>query len=544
MSDPLEARPRIGPAEIGGAVSTGILVVLSFPLFGSSIGLDGIIWIAFVPFILAAFGAGPRRGLVLGATAGAVIEGAGFVWILVALRNFTAVPAIVASAGFFLWVAYSAVPWALFGAALGTARRPAALFWVVAFWVGLEHHYPRVFPWHVGGALHARPWFLQTADVWGASGLTGLVLLANVCAALIALRCAGRARIPWLAVGGTAALVGASLAYGAVRLREVQRLEAAAPRLSVAIVQAALDPRERRARAFDVYREATRELLSQSPADLVVWPEGSASGEGVFPFDLAPEANRPTRERWRDPDAGSLLEAFAEELGTPIVAGGPGLDASRRPPFSNVLAYARPGEPLVVYEKNWRVPLGEVVPFLELVPQGLRERLGLVFVGTIAAGRTNPLAPCGAHRFRSLICYEATLPGYVARSAAGADFLVNITEDAWYGRTAHVPQHVSVLQLRVVENRIPIVRAANMGPSGVFGITGRLERPTGIFRQDRTVAELKVLSLPTAYRSWGRHLPLAALLASIAAAACGRVEGLPLSRRLCGRCGGASSGAG
>lgn len=519
MSDPQEAGRRLGPAELGGAVATGVLVVFSFPLFGASVGLEGTIWVAFVPLILAAFGAGPRRGFVLGATAGTVIEGAGFVWILVAIRNFTAVPAIVASLGFFLWVAYSTVPWAIFGAALGAARRPGALLWVVAFWVGLEHHYPRVFPWHVGGALYSRPWLVQTADVWGASGLTGLVLLANASAALVALRCARRARIPWLAVGGTAALIAASLAYGAVRLREVERLEAEAPRLRVAIVQAALDPRERKARAFDVYREATRELLSRSPADLAVWPEGAAAGEGVFPFDLAPEANRPVRERWRDPDAGSLLQALAEELRTPIAAGGTGLDASRRPPWSNVLAYARPGEPLIVYEKNWRLPLGEVVPFLDLVPEGLRERLGLVFVGTIAAGRTNPLAPCGPHRFRSLICYEATLPGYVARSAAGADFLVNITEDAWYGRTAHIPQHVSVLQLRVVENRIPLVRAANMGPSGVFGITGRLEHPTRIFREDRAVAELKVLSLPTAYRSWGRHLPLAALLASIAAAA-------------------------
>lgn len=557
--------PRsLPPWRLGCALLSGTLVVLSFPLFGSEMGLDPLVWIALVPLFLAAVGVGLGRGAFLGWCAGLVVEGAGFIWILLALRRFTGLPSIVTSLFFLIWVLYSSAPWAILGAVLGRCSRPSGLLWALAFWVGVEHGFPRLFPWHLGGAVHEREWLLQTVDVWGASGLTALVLLTSAVATYLVLFVLRRAPFPKRSLVVLVVFHAASLVYGAARLRSVTAVEDRAPPLRVAAIQGALDPRSRGISALDVYRRATERALSeeraaatQHPAaqdrvptqarpaarkgadsrqmseavggtgagegtgardgaegpdglDLVVWPEGSAEHADFLPFDLDPARNS-RRLAWKGRDLADSLQAFVEATGVPLVAGGSGYRDGREPPFSNVAAYLRPGKTPAYYEKNVRIPFGEVVPFLDLLPRPFRERLGLHHVGTIAAGSTQPLFALGDHVFRTLICYEATLPAIVARSAPGADFIVNITEDVWYGRTAHIPQHVSILRLRVVENRVPILRATNIGPSGVFGITGRLERGRKILAPEEVVGTLRPASVPTVYGSVGRFLPYALL---------------------------------
>jgi apolipoprotein N-acyltransferase len=549
MTSPPNQKGRIAVWRVGGSVASGVLVVLAFPRFGSEVGLDWLVWMALTPFLLAAVGEGARRGILLGASMGVTIEAAGFLWILLAMRRFTELPSVLTSLGFLLWVLYTAVPWALLGGVVGRSR-PATLPWVVPFWVGLEHLYPRLFPWHLGGALHARSWLLQTVDIWGASGLTALVLIASLCAFYVIRALQGRGRWPRGLLVAFALLLGASLLYGALREEGIRRAEEAARSFRVALFQGAMDPRFRRETGFERYVQATRTQLSSSKVDLVVWPEGAADDEDSLPFDLDPASNS-KRSLWTGRDLLPPLQALADEFSTPLVVGGTGFRAGRDPMFSNVSVYVQPGQPACFYEKNVRLAFGEVVPFLEWIPRSLRESLG-IRVGTIAAGHENPACPFRGARFRNLICYEAilpgyvadhaqgadflvnitedmwygrtahipqhvsvlrlrvveNLPGYVADHAQGADFLVNITEDMWYGRTAHIPQHVSVLRLRVVENRTPLVRCANVGPSGVLWPSGRFEHGSRVFEPEEIVTTFPAWSQHTVYQSAGRYLPI------------------------------------
>lgn len=494
----------IPPAwRIAAALLSGVLIVLAFPLFGSEMGLDWLVWGALTPLFFAATGQGVRRGLLLGLCAGTILEAAGFLWILLAIRRFTGMPWLLSTMGFLLWVLYSSLPWAALGGALGGCSRPHRVLWVLPFWVGLEHCFPRLFPWHLGGALHARQWLVQTVDIWGASGLTALVFLASACFYLGGLSALRRERFPLAATVALAVLTAGALGYGALRLDQVRRLEKAAPLLRVALIQGALSPDRRGREGLEYYLEATEQVLERGGVDLVVWPEGAVSGAEWPPFDLTP--GRGPRGV-RGGQAAVALARKVEELGVPLVAGGTGYDATRLPPVSNVLAYFQPGRLPAFYEKNIRVPGGEYVPLLDHLPESWRRRFA--HIGTLAAGTTNPRLSLDDHSFRSLICYEAVLPGFVARTAAGTDFLVNITEDVWYGRTAHIPQHVSVLRLRVVENRTPVVRCTNMGPSGVFTPSGRFLSSGAVFEPAADIVAFGMGRLSTVYGLWGRFLPV------------------------------------
>jgi apolipoprotein N-acyltransferase len=148
-----------------------------------------------------------------------------------------------------------------------------------------------------------------------------------------------------------------------------------------------------------------------------------------------------------------------------LAAGSAAVSRRRRPPVSNVAVFIRPGEAPRFYEKNVPLLFGERVPGFDLLPASWREKLAQV--GNIALGTENPLLhlPRGP-AFRNLLCYEAVIPSYARASSRGADFLVNLTEDMWYGNTAQIPQHASVLVLRAVENRATILRTGSVRSDG------------------------------------------------------------------------------
>jgi apolipoprotein N-acyltransferase len=283
----------------------------------------------------------------------------------------------------------------------------------------------------------------------------------------------------------------------AIAQSAVQKARKAAPSFRAVLVQGFRDPRERGEQSLAFYVNASREALSAREADLLVWPEGA----DPWPIDLTRGVDPWRVHRAAEPAAPRALAAGPFKV--PLVTGGTGFDAHRLPRLSGILLYVRPGEPPLFYEKNIRMPFGEVIP---LVSDSLLERLG-VPVRTIARGTDNPALPFRGKTFRSLICYEAVFPGYFRRAAEGADFLVNITEDMWYGRTAHIPQHASVLRLRAVENRIPLLRVSNVGPSGVFDLTGSFHGGQKVYEEEVVFVEWRAASLPTVYARGGHLLP-------------------------------------
>lgn len=489
--------------QVLGALLSGLLLLLAFPQYGSEMGLDGLVWVGLVPLFLSSVGTGLRRGLLLGWCTGLVLESSGFCWILLAIRRFTGLPSPVAALIFSLWVLYASIPWALLGGLLGASGRSSSLSRALLCWVSIEGLFPRLFPWHLGGALHGREWIVQCADLLGASGLTALVFLWNALVFTVVGWLRGKRGLPYGLAVVSVVLLAAALLYGRSRLEYVTGVTGEAPSLRVLLVQGALDPAQRSDRGLEHYISETEKLLESSGGpDLIVWPEGADQ----YPFNLTPRESP-----WLFHKGHVPPERLIRRITAPLVAGSAGYARGRLPEFSNVAFFLEPGKQPFFYEKNRRILFGEHVPCIGWLPESWRREI-FQNIGTLWPGEGNPPMRLGNATFKNLICYEAVLPGYICESSRGADFLVNITEDVWYGQTAHISQHVSVLILRVVENRTPLVRCANMGPSGVIHATGRFERGKKVFAPEGVWSELRPRSLPTVYRSWGRHLPLAILV--------------------------------
>ncbi|HKA45242.1 MAG TPA: apolipoprotein N-acyltransferase [Burkholderiales bacterium] len=484
----------------------GVLLVLSYPRYG----LDWLVWIAFAPFFWAVTGAGWRRGLIGGFIAGVILEACGFSWVLDAMMNFTGLGLAGGLAMYTPWVLYETVPWAALGLCLGLQRtgdRPllAGALVAIPLWIALEHYYPRVFPWHVGVALGERISLVQAADLLGASGLTAVILLVNVVFTFALFRVQRLARFPAASAAAAAVILVAANIYGAVRLAEIDRTLLAAAEIHVGMIQPVTRPEERArqpAVVFSRMTQFTQVLQAKEPLDLILWPEG-ADTIG-FRLDGRGRVGRPAI-------AGDI--ATFEWLAAPLVAG-TWVTIPSSGAVYNSAAYILPRTwpPAGFYYKNIRLLFGEYVPFLDNLPAWLRERIG--YVGTITAGTESPafMLPGSvgdpAPRFRILICYEGILADYVRRSAAGADFLVNITEDIWYGDTSHIGQHLQVLRIRAIESRIAIARATNIGPSGVIDPAGRMPAATTKFTRTARAFSLRPARFESFYTRAGHYFPL------------------------------------
>jgi apolipoprotein N-acyltransferase len=147
------------------------------------------------------------------------------------------------------------------------------------------------------------------------------------------------------------------------------------------------------------------------------------------------------------------------------------------------------------------VPFGEYVPLKPLLP--FVEKM-VVGIGDFTAGDRHFLFSTPRAHFGVLICYEIIFPGPSRRyREQGAHFLVNITNDAWFGRTGAPYQHFSMAVFRAVENRVSVIRAANSGVSGIIEPTGRIQATTPLFVRTFLEGVISINGQPTFYTRYG-----------------------------------------
>ncbi len=323
-------------------------------------------------------------------------------------------------------------------------------------------------PWLLAAHPLARqPLWLQTADLGGRYAVGFTLLAANAGIGLALVR---RSAAPLIA---PAAVVALALGYGAWRLGPGAPL--ATESVRVGVVQAAVPQSERFQRGSalrNVERHArlTRELAAREPLDLVVWSETAVD------IDLD-----------ETPALRLQLALLARQIGVPLVTGAPRSAGGRR---TNSVVLIDPARGLAdTYAKQRLVPFSEYDPALAapLAP----------LLGPVTEGE--PYVPgAAAHVFRGApipfaapVCFEITYPGLNrAFRAAGAELLVNLSNDAWFGRGGYAEMHFAHAVLRAVELRSWVVRGANTGISAVIDPAGRVRSELGVFEQGTLSAGL------------------------------------------------------
>jgi apolipoprotein N-acyltransferase len=153
------------------------------------------------------------------------------------------------------------------------------------------------------------------------------------------------------------------------------------------------------------------------------------------------------------------------------------------------------------YDKRHLVPFGEYVPLQTIF--FFLDKL-VVGIGDFGRGRTATVFFLDGARFSVMICYEVIFPGEVREFVrAGAQFLVNITNDAWFGRSGAPSQHLAMAAMRAVENGTYLVRAANTGVTAVIAPTGAILGETGIFTEAALVGTIRLRQGETPYTRYG-----------------------------------------
>ncbi|THD74442.1 MAG: apolipoprotein N-acyltransferase [Phenylobacterium sp.] len=358
------------------------------------------------------------------------------------------------------------------------------------------------FPWDLPGETwRAGSAPSQAASLVGAYGLTWYTVALAAAPVLLFDK---MRRIEKLATAGVIlGFLGLLYLYGGVRLAHTPATQPGAPLIRV--VQADIDQKEKwrpenLAQVFDTYVTLTRQKGPERP-DIVVWPEGALPA--VIDDLLAPDS--PFGARLRDTvEPGQTLlmganHAQAGPDGQPLY-------------FNSLIAFRREAEGLrvtAVYDKYRLVPFGEFMPLGKLAGRvGFRSLVHMPDDFT-AGPPPQPITPAGLPALQPLICYEALFPGLTRdgarRSGIRAAWILNISNDAWFGVTSGPLQHLNMASYRGIEAGLPIVRATPTGVSAVIDAFGRVQPNARLGLGDLGVidARLPPALAPTPYARYG-----------------------------------------
>lgn len=441
------------------AVGAGASLALAMP----GPGLVPLVLLAPGLLRRALRGLGPRRAFLVGWAGGAVHWAIAVAWVVIVLTRHGGLSWPLALVALALMSAILGWMWALTGWL--AARAPEGWRgWLVPLLLvsfeAVQHLPPWIFPWNPVAAV-ATPWpqLLAPLPVIGAPGLSLLLLLAGG-----ALDCL---LDPPLRRVGALQLVATGAAFAASSLL-APPFEPAGEAFGVAAVQPNVplevrwNPENERAIEERVWR------LSSEGAGrgvrLVVWPESA-----VPRYVQADGAYR--RE----------IEAFTRQHGVWLVIGSIGFGQGEGE-YHNSIFVSGPGGLLPYrYDKVHLVPFGEYVPLVGKVPflrPLVRE------VSSFTPGSHALPLPAAGTALGLQVCYEVTYPWLVAAEVErGADLLVTITNDGWYGDSAAPRQHLAIAVLRAAESRRYMVRAANTGISAIIDPAGRVMARLGVNRE-------------------------------------------------------------
>jgi apolipoprotein N-acyltransferase len=489
-SVPARRERLLVPWRLGALVLTGLLGAAAFPiafpvgprreLFASGV-LEPLAFVCLVPMLLAIRRLSPWRAFAAGLLAGMAFFTGAFWWVNVAMVTFGGMPNWLSIPALELLVAWCAFHWAIATGLLRLIER--GLGWSMGWTVGpvwmatelMRNYFCSGFPWANLGYTQSRNlWFHQVASLGGVYGIALAVAVVN--GAVYELWRWRRLRerpAPRLLLVLAAAVLVLGHVYGAFHVRAMDRAAGAAPRVKTAVVQANIDQKlkmgrggSRAATILGRYLPPT-DAADAAGAELIVWPEGS------YPLAFPTGVTRLT-------DAGLRQGGYRAGILVGVDVFDP---RNLRKGNENAAFLLDPSLGISHhYVKNHLVPFGEYVPWK------LDEVLGIGNIVGASFAPGNDLSPALLRRTDGPpvrlgleICFDAIFPE-ISRTYArnGAQVLVNMTNDAWYGFSSAPFQFLRMVATRSVETGRPTARAANTGISAFIDPVGRVFDATDV----------------------------------------------------------------
>jgi apolipoprotein N-acyltransferase len=513
------ASDLVGDWALPLSLASALLYALSLPSFASPSGWAPLAWVCLVPLLVALALVPYGRGVFYGTSAGVVATLLVNFWLgtfnLLSLQ-FAAVVAVAQ------YLPFMAV-------ALLIARRvrPGARFvvlpsaWVVFDWVRSLGFLG--YPWGmIGTSQYAAPLVIQTASIGGVWMVSFLVLLVNGVAASAVAAALQRARRGATATVTLFACFVAAFGWAHYRLAAADRGAGAGAAASIrmALVQQNSDPRkDDYAETWQTLRRLSERALAERP-DLLVWSETAFVPNIQRWGAMAPEEH---------PYAALVHEllAWQEGTGTWLLTGNDdyelvqGPDGEERRDYNAAILFSPNGERVETYHKIRLVPFTEHFPWKRELPglYGLLERFD---VHLWEPGSRRVVFHVPKADFSTPICFEDAFPGEVREFVrAGADVIVNLSNDFWSLTATEAMQHAANAVFRAVENGRPLVRAAASGLTCFVDPVGRITARAPIYEEAVLVDDVPLVEgRATPYTRGGDWFPpaMALLLLLVAAA--------------------------
>jgi apolipoprotein N-acyltransferase len=491
---------KINKPKIALAVLSGLMLTGAFP----KLDLNWLAWCAFVPLLISIQNLNWQERIRIGLIAGLVHYLTLVYWLHYTMQIYGHLPWYLSFPVLFLMATYLALYFIAFVLLVDRLhdKSSVCLFLIPALWVSLEYIRSFLFtgfPWELLGytqyrALH----IIQISDMFGVLGISFLILLTNVALyqAYLYFTANDRRTIPVTRRGIIGAamamviMVGAAWAYGAFQIKSVDNLMGKSVSERIAVVQGNIEQSLKWDPAFQVetiqkYTRLSRMADDQKPK-LIVWPETATPFYFLYDTQLS-----------------DMVLKGIRPMATHFLFGSPSfIQKDKHVEYFNSAYLVDPdGKAIGKYDKAHLVPFGEYVPLRKWFPF-----LGKMVeqVGDFVPGKKGEILTWNDYKLGILICYELIFPD-LSRAATknGAAVLVNITNDAWYGRTSAPYQHFSMAVFRAVENRRSLIRAANTGISGFIDPVGRVTDSTQLFTEAALTKNVAFLTTITFYTRYG-----------------------------------------
>ncbi len=509
-----EKQTRIFWSAASGIILTGAY---------DHVGLGFLAWFALGVLLFGLRSASLKEAAALGLLAGFVHYMTLLYWLVPTMHRYGPLPMPLSIGALMLLAVYLAAYFAVFSWLVKrVVRQPVALVVVVpVFWVALEYLQTFLlsgFPWGLlGYSQYKYLHLIQVADIFGVYGVSFFVAAINAALFVLFLYARG---LKWqnAPAGRSAAVLclfllvaifSLNTGYGRYKIHETDRVIAEAGQMTIAVVQGNIEQTLKWDEAYvrsivDGYIRLSEEAMASGP-QLVVWPETA------MPFYFMQE--RVQTER--------VLDAI-KRMETWFLVGSPSFHYDRENEdlwlYNSAYLMDPQARMVDVYDKVLLVPFGEYVPFSGWLPFVRRM---VQSAGDFKSGEPGKvLAMKDVEKDADLavqICYEIIFPHLSAEMIKnGGSLIVNITNDAWFGKTAGPWQHFSMAVFRSVENRRALVRSANTGISAFVDPAGRVMERTGLFE---TATISRSVPIVTGHRSfYTQHtdlLPAACLAVSL-----------------------------
>jgi apolipoprotein N-acyltransferase len=452
------------------AALSGALLVLSFPI----INIWPLAWFFLVPLLLSIRGKKGKDAFLLGVFSGVIAYLGLIYWVVVAVHRYGNIPLPLAIPILLLLVIYLSLYWGAFAFLASYVREKSEWIALLAFpalWVGLEYLRSFLlsgFPWAlVGYSQYLNTPIVQIADITGVYGVSFLLILCNTLFFLWIVRWRGRKRVSLQGTIFAMVLVAVACGYGFWKLHTPLTSNKG---LTVGVAQGNIEQDVKWDKGFQketlgIYRKLSVELRKASP-QLVIWPETAVPA--YFPSGTGLD---------------SKVLAIPYQLRTYLLFGSLSSRKQGEEVKIHNSAYFISPRPRILsrYDKMHLVPFGEYIPLSSYFPFFN----SLVGIGNITPGEEVVIFQLPRAKFGTLICFEVIFPELCRKFVRnGADFMVTITNDAWFGRTSAPYQHLAQATFRSIENRIWLVRAANTGISAFVDPWGRITTASGLFTRE------------------------------------------------------------